>query len=175
MSTFGEGSQGDEETAVPAVGGDQQQHSMGQISRRPKCFSGREDERHDWSLKFGATTATLSDHASVWMSCALKLSSEITLDQPDQAAARIFARQMYILLIHLCEGRALAIVRGPPDQQWSVGECDAGVQQNCKCATTGRGAGGCVDFSISEGSSDIPACASVGGNGEVESCAIVAL
>ena len=47
MSTFGEGSQGGEETAVPAVGGDQQQHSMGQISRllgRPKCFSGREKE-----------------------------------------------------------------------------------------------------------------------------------
>ena len=39
-------------------------------------------------------------------------------------------------------------------------ECDAGVQQNCKCATTGRGAGGCVDISISEGSSNIPACAS---------------
>ena len=42
MSTFGEGSLGGEETAVPAVGGDQQQHSMGQISRllgRPKCFS----------------------------------------------------------------------------------------------------------------------------------------
>ena len=39
----------------------------------------------------------------------------ITLDQPDQAAARIFARQMYTLLIHLCEGRALAIVRGAPD------------------------------------------------------------
>ena len=33
MSTLGEGSQGGEETAVPAVGGDQQQHSMGQISR----------------------------------------------------------------------------------------------------------------------------------------------
>ena len=29
MSTFGEGSHGGEETAVPAVGGDQQQHSMG--------------------------------------------------------------------------------------------------------------------------------------------------
>ena len=35
-----------------------------------------------------------------------------------------------------------------------LGECDAGAYQNCKCATTGRGAGGCVDFSISEGSSD---------------------
>ena len=33
----------------------------------------------------------------------------------DQAAARIFARQMYTLLIHLCEGRALGIVRGAPD------------------------------------------------------------
>ena len=91
---------------------------MGQISRllgRPKCFSRCEDERHDWSLKFGATAATLSDHASVWMNGALRLSSEITLDQPDQAAAQIFARQMYTLLIHLCEGRALAIVRGAPD------------------------------------------------------------
>ena len=49
MSTFDEGSQGGDETAVPAAGGDQQQHSTGQISRllgRPKCFSGREDE---WS------------------------------------------------------------------------------------------------------------------------------
>ena len=118
MSTFGEGSQGGDETAVLAAGSDQQQHSMGQISRllgRPKCFSGREDEWHDWSLKLGATTAKLSDHASVWMSGALKLSSEITWDQRDQAAARIFARQMYTLLIHLCARRALAIVRGAPD------------------------------------------------------------
>ena len=116
MSTFGEGSQGGEDTVTPAAVGDQQHHSMGQISRllgRPNSISGR--EWHDWSLKFGATTATLSDHASVWMSGALKLSSEITLDQQDQAAARIFARQMYTLLIHLCEGRALAIVRGAHD------------------------------------------------------------
>ena len=49
------------------------------------------------------------------MSGALKLSSEITLDQLDQAAARNVARQMYTLLIHLCEGRALAIVRGALD------------------------------------------------------------
>ena len=56
-----------------------------------------------------------------------------------------------------------------------LGECGAGIQQNCKCATTGRGAGGRVDFSISDGSSDIPACASAGGNGDVESCATVAL
>ena len=57
MSTFVEGSQGGEDTAVPAVGGDQLQLSMGQISRllgRLKCFSGRDDEWHDWSLKFGA-------------------------------------------------------------------------------------------------------------------------
>ena len=75
MSTFGEVSHGGEETAVPAVGGHQQQHSKGQISRllgRAKCFSGREDEWHDWSLKFGAIAATLSDHASVWMNGALK-------------------------------------------------------------------------------------------------------
>ena len=56
-----------------------------------------------------------------------------------------------------------------------LGECDAGVQQNCKCATTRRSAGGRVDFSISEGSSDILACASAAGNGEVESCATLAL
>ena len=112
MSTLGEGSQGAEETAAPAAGCDQQQHSMGQILRllgRPNCFSRRDDGWHDWSLKFGATTATLSDHASVWMSSAL------TLDQTEQAAARIFARQVYTLLTHLCEGRALAIVRGAPD------------------------------------------------------------
>ena len=118
MSTFGGVSQGSEETAALAAGGDHQQHSMGQISGllgRPKCFSGREDEWPGWSLQFGATTATLSDHARVWMSGALKLSSEITLDQLDQAAARNVARQMYTLLIHLCEGRALAIVRGALD------------------------------------------------------------
>ena len=68
-----------------------------------------------WSLKFGAMAATLSDHASVWMNGALQHTTEITLDQPDEASARIFARQMYTLLIHLCEGRALAIVRGAPD------------------------------------------------------------
>ena len=91
------GSQGGEETAATAAGGDQQQHSMGQLSRllgRPKCFSGREDERHDWSLKFGAIAATLSDHASVWMSGALQRTTETTLDQPGEASARIFARQM---------------------------------------------------------------------------------
>ena len=82
-------------------------NSMGQISRllgRPKCFSGRGDEWHDWSLKFG-----------VWMNGALQHTLEITLDQPDEASARIFARQMKTLLNHLCEGPALAIVRGAPD------------------------------------------------------------
>ena len=49
------------------------------------------------------------------MSGALQHTTEIALDQPDEASARIFARQMYSLLIHLCEGRALAIVRGAPD------------------------------------------------------------
>ena len=149
------------------------------------------------------------------MNGALQHTAEITLDQPGEASARIFARQMYALLIHLCDGRSLAIVRGAPDHsgleawrllhEWyqpktrsrglallneilgwdfgtkelaayeGLGECDVLVQQNCKCATTGRGAGGCVDFSISEESSDIPACASAGGNSEIESCATVAL
>ena len=107
MSTFVEGPQGGEETAVPAVGGDQQQHSMGQRSRllgRPKCFSGREDQWHDRSLKFGAKAATLSDHASVWMSGVLRRSR---LDQPDEASERIFARQMKTLLVHLCEGTSI--------------------------------------------------------------------
>ena len=91
---------------------------MGQLSRllgRPKCFSGCEDEWRDWSLKFGSTAAKLSDHASAWMGDALKMNAEINLDQPNQAAARIFARQLYTLLIHLCEGRALAPVRRAPD------------------------------------------------------------
>ena len=48
------------------------------------------------------------------MNGALQRATEITLDQPDEASARIFALQMYALLIHLCEGRALAIVRGAP-------------------------------------------------------------
>ena len=94
MSTFGEtGSQAGEES----TGGDHQQNSMGQLARllgRPRNFPGREDEWHDWSLKFGATAATLSDHASVWMGDALRMNAEITLDQPNQEAARIFARQL---------------------------------------------------------------------------------
>ena len=56
-----------------------------------------------------------------------------------------------------------------------LGECDAGVQQDFECANAGKSACGCVDFSISEGSSDIPARASAGRNGEVGSCAPVAL
>ena len=99
------GSQGGEETPATAVGGDQQQRSMGRFSRllgRPKCFSGREDEWHDWSLKFGAMVATLSDHASVWMSGALQHTTEITLDQPDEASARIFARQMCVPFSLIC-------------------------------------------------------------------------
>ena len=55
----------------------------------------------DWSLKFGATAATLSEHASLWMSDALRMSTEITLDQPSQGTAKIFARQLYTLLISL--------------------------------------------------------------------------
>ena len=66
------------------------------------------------------------------------------------------------------QGTVLAAYEG-------LGECVAGVQQNCKGATTGRGAGGCVDFSISEGSSDIPARAIAGVNSEIELCATVAL
>ena len=115
MSTFEEtGVQSGEES----VGGDQSQNSMGHLARllgRPKSFSGREDEWHDWSLKFGATAATLSEHASLWMSDALRMNTEIVLDQPNQGSAKIFARQLYTLLIHLCEGRALALVRGAPD------------------------------------------------------------
>ena len=115
MSTFEEaGVQSGEES----IGGDQSQNSMGHLARllgRPKSFSGREDEWHDWSLKFGATAATLSEHASLWMSDALRMNTEIVLDQPNQGSAKIFARQLYTLLIHLCEGRALALVRGAPD------------------------------------------------------------
>ena len=115
MPTFDEaGMQVGEET----TSGDHSQNSMGHLARllgRPKSFSGREDEWHDWSLKFGATAATLSEYASTWMSDALRMSTEITLDQPAQEAAKIFARQLKTLLIHLCEGRALALVRGAPD------------------------------------------------------------
>ena len=105
MSTCGEGSHGGEETGVPAVGGDQQQHSMGQISRllgRPKCFSGREDEWHDWSLKFGAIAATLSDHASVWMNGALQHTTEITLDQPDVHRRVFFLQDKCIPFSFIC-------------------------------------------------------------------------
>ena len=48
------------------------------------------------------------------MSGALQHTTEITLDQTDESSARIFARQMCTILIHLCEGRALAIVGGAP-------------------------------------------------------------
>ena len=115
MSTFEEtGMQAGEES----TGEDHLQNSMVQIARllgRPQSFSGREDEWHNCSFKFGATAATLSEHASMWMSDALKMSTEITLDQPNQGAAKIFAQQLCTLLIHLCEGRALALVRGAPD------------------------------------------------------------
>ena len=101
MSAFEEtGTQAGEES----TGGDHPQDSMGQLARllgRPKSFSGREDGWHDLSFKFGGD--------------ALRMSTEITLDQPAQGAAKIFARQLYTLLIHLCEGRALALVWGAPD------------------------------------------------------------
>ena len=45
------------------------------------------------------------------MSDALRMNTEIVLDQPNQGSAKIFARQLYTLLIHLCEGRAVALVR----------------------------------------------------------------
>ena len=118
MSTFGEGSHVGEETAVPVICRDQQQLSIGQVLRllgRPKYFSGCEDEWHDWNLKFGATAATLSDHANVLMNGALQHTTEITLDQPDEASALIFARQMHTLFILMREGRSLAIVRGALD------------------------------------------------------------
>ena len=41
------------------------------------------------------------------MNGALQHTTEITLDQLDEASARIFARQMFSLLIHLCEGRSI--------------------------------------------------------------------
>ena len=198
MSTFGEGSQGGEETAVPAAGGDQQQHSMGQISRllgRPKCFSGREDEWHDWSLKFGAIAATLSDHAIVWMTGALQQTTKITLDQPDEASARIFARQMKTLLIHLCEGRALAIVRGDPDHngleawrllhEWyqpktrsrglallnEILGWDFGTKEQCAPLQEEV----LVAVLISRSPKEVRTYLRAGGNGEVEPCATVAL
>ena len=72
MSTFEEaGVRSGEES----IGGDHPQNSMGQLARllgRPKSFAGREDEWHDWSLKFGATAATLSEYANTWMSDAKK-------------------------------------------------------------------------------------------------------
>ena len=58
-----------------------------------------------------SSSEQLSEHASLWMSDALRMNTEIVLDQPNQGSAKIFARQLYTLLIHLCEGRALALVR----------------------------------------------------------------
>ena len=43
-----------------------------------------------------------------------------------------------------------------------LGECNTGKKQNLKCTAAGRGACGCVDFSVSKGSRDIAACASAG-------------
>ena len=48
----------DMQVGEETTSGEHPQNSMGQLSRllgRPKSFSGREDEWHDWSLKFGAT------------------------------------------------------------------------------------------------------------------------
>ena len=86
-------------------------NTMGQLSRllgRPKSSSGLEDERHDWSL--AATAATLVEHASTWMDESSRMDTEITLDQGNHAAARVFSRQLYTLLTYL-----LALVRGAPD------------------------------------------------------------
>ena len=184
---------------------------------RDCCFSGREDEWLDWSLKFGAAATTLSDHASVWISVALQHTREITLYQPDDASARIFARQMYTLLMHLCDGRALAIVRGAPDHSgseawrllhewyqpktrsrglamldeilgWDFGTKEQFLQrmkdwetatlEYNRTTSAPQQEEVLVAVLISrspEGSSDIPACPSAGGNGEIESCATVAL
>ena len=78
--------------AAESTGGDHPQNSMGQLARllgRKKCFSGRENEWHDWSLKFGATAAT--EHASTWVGQALTTDVEITLVQPNQGTARMVA------------------------------------------------------------------------------------
>ena len=76
-------------------------------------------------LKFGAIAATLSDHASVWMSGALQHTTEITVDQPDEASARMFARQMYTLLILGNRSRSALITMA-----WKRGEyCINGISR----------------------------------------------
>ena len=124
---------------------------------------------------------------------------------------------MYSLLTHLCEGRALTIVRGAPGHNgpeawrqlhecyqpktrsrglallneilgWDFGTKEQFLQhmKDWENATLeyNRTASAPLQeevlvavliSSISEGSSDIPACASAGGNSEVEPCATVAL
>ena len=67
--------------------GGHQQNSMGQLARmlgRSKSFSGREDEWHDWSLKFAATAAKVTEHASTWMNEASRTDAEITWVLPNQ-------------------------------------------------------------------------------------------
>ena len=54
MSTFGEGSHGGEETAVSAAGGDQQQHSMGQISRLVEDRSASQDVKMNGTIGFSS-------------------------------------------------------------------------------------------------------------------------
>ena len=93
-----------------SAGGDHQQNSMGPLAR----LLGRQDVKMNGTIGV-SSSATLSEHASTWMRDALRMSAEITLDQPNQGAAKIFARQLYTLLVHLCEGRALALVREAPD------------------------------------------------------------
>ena len=83
MSNFGEGSQGGEETAVPAV----VTSSNTQWVRYRDCWEDRSASQ-DVKIKFGAVAATLSDHASVWMSGALQHTTEITLDQPERGFSR---------------------------------------------------------------------------------------
>ena len=79
MSTFGEGSQGGEETA----GGDHQQHSMGQIRDCWEDRSASQDVKMNGTIEVSILVQQLR-HCLTTQACALKMNTEITLDQPDQ-------------------------------------------------------------------------------------------
>ena len=114
MSTFEEaGVQSGEES----IGGDQSQNSM-VISR---CYW--EDRRASQGVKMNGTIGVSSSeqllrHCLSTQECDERFAENEhgnCSGSTEQGSAKIFARQLYTLLIHLCEGRALALVRGAPD------------------------------------------------------------
>ena len=78
---------------IVLFGGDQQRHSMGQISRllgRPKCLSGREDESRLIGPQVWCNSCDYGLIARKRVERAPQHTTEVTLDQSDEASAHDF-------------------------------------------------------------------------------------